>query len=383
MPPPFASHNTRIYVAANLGANRVGEHFHGLATALADAGYDVLVLTNCRPHEIPPRERTPYAIQSWPSLRPVHLRDAIFLACLLWKQPPRLLIANFAAVNLMLTMGWLFRVPCRVCWYHTMQEQLIRDSPLPPWRQTWLRWRKSQVYKRATQIVANSAATQGDLCRWFHIAPKRVTVFPLALRLDSHAFPVPKTTGTRREEIFCAGRLDASKGQDLLLAAFATLPKSLRNGYHLALAGSGPLEMPLRQQAVELGIVDRCLFLGRLAPEEVRRRMYAAAVVVVPSRQEAFGLVNIEALSTGTPVIAAKIGGIPEIIQDGHNGFLFEPGNAHHLMTKLELFLTAPQEQQSRWSQQAQTSAIRFDFDQVIDQQVNFFTALLQPIVDR
>jgi D-inositol-3-phosphate glycosyltransferase len=114
------------------------------------------------------------------------------------------------------------------------------------------------------------------------------------------------------------------KGLDLLLEALALL--SDRHGYQL-LAVGGNLEgdpelSRLHALATRLGVADRVSFLGAQPQQRLSLYYSAADVCVVPSHYESFGLVAMEALACGTPVIASRVGGLPTVIRDGENGLL-------------------------------------------------------------
>jgi glycosyltransferase involved in cell wall biosynthesis len=98
----------------------------------------------------------------------------------------------------------------------------------------------------------------------------------------------------------------------------------------LQIAGRGPLEPALRALAKELEIEDAVHFLGYVAP--VQKAIADAAVVVVPSMGEGFGMVALEAMERARPVIAAEIGGLGELVQDGVTGLLVPPGEADPLV---------------------------------------------------
>jgi glycosyltransferase involved in cell wall biosynthesis len=142
----------------------------------------------------------------------------------------------------------------------------------------------------------------------------------------------------REDLLVCPGRFSPSKGQDVLISALALLPPSAAQT-RVEFLGSGPTLEGLRQQARQAGVADRCLFTGSVAHDEVLRRMSRARATIVPSRDEAFGLVNIESLSVGTPVIASNVGGIPEIIRDGVEGFLVPSGDSKVLAEKIARLL--------------------------------------------
>jgi glycosyltransferase involved in cell wall biosynthesis len=83
-----------------------------------------------------------------------------------------------------------------------------------------------------------------------------------------------------------------------------------------------------------------CSFAGQVEHAEVLKKMSTAVATVVPSRQEAFGLVNIESMAVGTPVVASAVGGIPEIIRDGLDGFLVPPESPEALANRLKMILS-------------------------------------------
>lgn len=116
-------------------------------------------------------------------------------------------------------------------------------------------------------------------------------------------------------------RLYSEKGVDVLLKAFALVQKAAPN-MHLLIVGDGVQKDYLQKQAAELGIADSCTWMGRLPRNEAMGCLNLMDVVVVPSRFEGFGLTAIEAMACGKPVVASRVDGLAEIIQDGVNGFL-------------------------------------------------------------
>src|SRR5207302_7464498 len=95
----------------------------------------------------------------------------------------------------------------------------------------------------------------------------------------------------------------------------------------------GPLEPALRALTKELGVEDAVHFLGYVAP--VQRAIEQAAAVVVPSMGEGFGMVALEAMERARPVIAAEIGGLGELVEDGVTGYLVPAGEAEPLAAAL------------------------------------------------
>jgi glycosyltransferase involved in cell wall biosynthesis len=132
----------------------------------------------------------------------------------------------------------------------------------------------------------------------------------------------------REPRLLCVGRLIPIKGHIVLLRAFAAARRAVPS-LRLDVAGRGPLEPALRALAKELGVQEAVRFLGYVAP--IQRAIEDAAMVVVPSMGEGFGMVALEAMERARPVIAAEIGGLGELVEDGVTGLLVPPGEAEPL----------------------------------------------------
>jgi glycosyltransferase involved in cell wall biosynthesis len=144
--------------------------------------------------------------------------------------------------------------------------------------------------------------------------------------IDPNGEPKPYVDGERR--LLCVGRLIPIKGHIVLLRAFAAAKVELPD-LQLDIAGGGPLEPALKALVRELGITDSVTFLGHVSP--IQAAIERAAVVVVPSMGEGFGMVALEAMERARPVIAAAIGGLGELVRDGETGLLVTPGEAEPL----------------------------------------------------
>jgi glycosyltransferase involved in cell wall biosynthesis len=144
--------------------------------------------------------------------------------------------------------------------------------------------------------------------------------------------------GDESEDYFVYyGRVTAVKGVRTLLQAMLNVPRS-----HLFIAGTGDLEAEL-QAFVRENSLENVSFLGHLHPDELFPLVRKAAFSIVPSEwYENYSMSVIESLARGTPVIGARIGGIPEQVIDGWNGLLFESGNVGQLSEKINFMLSHP-----------------------------------------
>jgi glycosyltransferase involved in cell wall biosynthesis len=150
----------------------------------------------------------------------------------------------------------------------------------------------------------------------------------------------PPPAAERPPRLLCVGRLIPIKGHVVLLRAFAAARREVPE-LALDVAGRGPLEPALRALARELGVTDAVRFLGYVAP--IQRAIERAAIVVVPSLGEGFGMAALEAMERARPVIAAAIGGLGELVRHGETGLLVEPGEAEPLRAAIVELASSPE----------------------------------------
>lgn len=141
-------------------------------------------------------------------------------------------------------------------------------------------------------------------------------------------------------KIACVKWLKKIYGQDTLLRAIAIL-KRRRKGisFKIFLTGDGPDEMYYRQLSQELGLSGDVEFTGRLTSEQAIQLQKNADIAIYPSLSESFGVSILESICYGNITLGARVGGIPEIIEDKENGLLFEPNNPEELADKIDFIL--------------------------------------------
>lgn len=139
--------------------------------------------------------------------------------------------------------------------------------------------------------------------------------------------------------IIQVGMLRNEKGHDTVLAALGQIKKT---GYkfRFLIIGDGELRNHLQQQVSKYGLNDDVFFSGAIFP--VSPVYKKASLMLMPSRKEAFGMAQVEALSFGIPVIASRVGGIPETIQNGKTGVLVEADNVSEWVNAIQSFFLAP-----------------------------------------
>jgi glycosyltransferase involved in cell wall biosynthesis len=185
----------------------------------------------------------------------------------------------------------------------------------------------SILVNKSDRVTAISTHTAGELSGM--------------IRQPVHIIPFSSATGSRagktsdRREIIFVGRLVSRKGVRYLLEAFQRVHRSIP--HRLVIIGGGPLRAELEAAAVELGIAGRVKFTGLVSDDELNRYYRSCSFLVLPAvydekgDTEGLGVVLLEAMSCGKPVIASGVGGITDIVADGENGLLVPPADAEAL----------------------------------------------------
>ncbi len=160
---------------------------------------------------------------------------------------------------------------------------------------------------------------QGVAAPWFRGVPERTAVLADAVTVDRRTAPRTPAVGPY---VLAAGRMVHKKGFDLLLRAWAALGPGLP---HLWLGGDGEERAALERLAGELGLGDRVRWLGPVSHPEFLGLLERAVLCVVPSREEPFGIMVLEAQALGVPVLATAVSNLPELIRSGETGWLADP----------------------------------------------------------
>jgi len=194
-----------------------------------------------------------------------------------------------------------------------------------------------EAYNRCNRLVIVSESMKKGLLELDPHLKNKMKVIPNMV--DGNFFSLPVNPRPRHPFVFItAGRLIHVKGYDILIRALA---KIIQNGHQdiiLKILGRGEENTRLEKLATNLGIRKNVIFTGRLSRVKVRDEFHNAHCFVLSSRYEAFGVVLIEAMATGLPVIATRSGGPSEIVKPGC-GYLADPGSEDELVrAMLEMF---------------------------------------------
>lgn len=258
----------------------------------------------------------------------------------------------------------------------TMHGELTMDS-----QQTYQRNEKARAMMRQTLQSADFlTGCSGQTVREaeeFLSEPfgARSRVIYSGIRLADFQNPQKPAKAHPRPYILGIGRHVEQKGFDVLLRAYALLKNQTAGEIpDLILAGDGPLKPQLEALSEQLGLKDRVGFPGRAARPEAVALFQGCEFFVLPSRHEPMGIVNLEAMAAGKAVIASRVGGVPELVQNEENGLLVAPDDAQSLAHALaRLVDDAPL--RKKLGECGAVRVQRFDWDAIAAQYLESYTA--------
>lgn len=172
--------------------------------------------------------------------------------------------------------------------------------------------------------------------------------------------------------ILACGRFVPIKGFDVLLEAFARIPDKPR----LVIVGDGPERNRLIRLATDLAISDLVDFRGICPPEEIASLMRHSALFVLPSRHEGLSIAALEAMASGRPVVATRVGGMPQIVHSGYNGLLVEPEDPVGLATAITQMLSAS-ELLGAFGKRSQKLALGYRIESVTTHYLSIYNQLV------
>lgn len=181
------------------------------------------------------------------------------------------------------------------------------------------------ILQRANVVIALSSRWRDFYVDECEVSPSHVTVLPNPVRWSPE---VPNRAGRREVQFLFLGRMCETKGTYDLVNAFAALPESVRSRAQLVLAGDGDLDA-ITRLAAPLG--ERVRVLSWIDSAERERLLAQSDVFVLPSYNEGVPMSLLESMAAGLPAIVTPVGGIPDVLRHGVEGFMVEPNRVADL----------------------------------------------------
>lgn len=300
--------------------------------------------------------------------------------------------------------GWVgtrLRDEWNLPWFHTFHtlarvknERAAEGAVVEPEHRIAV---EQAIVRNCDRLIASSTQEADDLVRLYGAARNRLSV--VAPGVDLQVFS-ERPTGTLRKRlalgdakvVVFAGRLERLKGAETVIRAVAILARDAAQAERPVLLvigddshngasesrSSGGERARLEALAASLGIASQVRFIGPVEQPALAGYLSLAAVCVVPSYSESFGLVALEAAATGTPVVAARVGGLPTIVKDGLTGFTLVSHDPAQYAERIGRLL-ADEELRRCFSRRSRLVATQFTWKETVDRLVAEYGVLRLP----
>jgi glycosyltransferase involved in cell wall biosynthesis len=231
---------------------------------------------------------------------------------------------------------------------------------------------QAAVARRLERVITSSETSAARIARDFRIPESRIC--NVWNGLDTELFRPDPTVQRSESELLCVGRAgDPTKGVRPLLEALVHLPEPVT----LTLVDDAGPDNPARSWARRLGCAERVTFTGRVSNEELVHLYNRAALVVVPSRFEGFGLPAVEAMSCGTPVVATHAGALSEVVELGGGGVLVPLDDLDALAKAIDGLLSQPERRRELGGRARERVVARFSWPRIAAATVEVYREVL------
>jgi L-malate glycosyltransferase len=232
---------------------------------------------------------------------------------------------------------------------------------------------------RSDGITAVSDYLKGETVERFDVPAESIEVIPNFVEpqlYDRAAYPCRRSAFLAPDEklVMHVSNFRPVKRIRDVVGIFARLDQQVRS--RLVLVGDGPERPDAVDEAERLGVADRVVFLGK--QDSVAELMACADLLLLPSSSESFGLVALEAMASGVPVVATRAGGLPEVVEEGVTGHLGEVGDVHAMAAAAASILSNP----AKWAEMSraarQVATERFAADVIVPHYEAYYQRVLE-----
>jgi D-inositol-3-phosphate glycosyltransferase len=250
---------------------------------------------------------------------------------------------------------------------------------------------EKQVLRRADRVVVATLAELTQLRFLYKANQSKLVIIPPGVDV-SHFYPIPADeaklyVGLKPEDrmVLFVGRIEPLKGVDTLIQAMSCVQLQQERPVHLAIIGGDPAASPqemsaemarLQKLCDDLAVGQTVVFLGKRDQDKLPYYYSAAELLVMPSHYESFGMVALEAMACGTPVIASEVGGLAYLVRDGETGFTIPDQEPEALCEKIS-WLLRDHNLHATMSQRALEYAQDYAWDKIAKQIVDVYKNLL------
>lgn len=224
--------------------------------------------------------------------------------------------------------------------------------------------RRYTIKNSAAYIASSSSARENQI--FYGALSEKIFISFLTINIKEFMQPIQKRN---ENQIIYVGGLIKRKGVDLLIEALANIEEN----FYLVIVGDGPERRNLENQCIKCGLSDKVCFKGYLHKEQLLDMYRQSSIFILPTREDCFALVILEAMCSGLPIISSKFAdGSRDLIDDKKGGFIIDPYDQKQFSSCIKMLLTNP-DMRKKLGEYSQLKAYQFQFSEVSK---NFIHAL-------
>lgn len=247
---------------------------------------------------------------------------------------------------------------------HVMPENVLDFTLLPERaKQQFIRW----GWRDADRVISKASAVTTPTRRAADFLERNTRqrgVLPVSCGLRASVYTADLTPRSQNRIVF-VGRVTLEKEIDVILRALARLDPELDATF--TIVGDGDQRKNLEKLTQELGLADRVTFTGRVSDEQLRQHLTEASVFAMASIAELQSIATMEAMASGLPIVAANAMALPHLVQDGKNGYLFQPSNDRELADRLTAIFRLSDDEYLAMQQESLRAVQAHDLDRTLD----------------
>jgi glycosyltransferase involved in cell wall biosynthesis len=304
-------------------------------------------------------------------------------------------VLNHQGFDLIHTHDWLavfaaqalkhqFRLPL-IATIHATERGRARGGSLHSDLQRSIHGAEWWLVYEVWRVIAVSQHMASEVQAFFHTPPEKIDVIPNGVKpyQDSRWTPAElaacrsRYAAMDKQIVFAVGRLVHEKGFHLLVEAVSQILSEFPDT-QFVIAGRGPEATNLAQQAERLGVTDHVHFPGFISDEERDLLYHVAACAVFPSLYEPFGIVALEAMAAGCPVVVAEVGGLREVVRHGKTGVTVYSDDVRSLAWGVLHTLRNPEMAAARAEEARQVVRREFNWDTVAAKTIAVYQRVLE-----
>ena len=253
---------------------------------------------------------------------------------------------------------------------------MINKTTISPYLKELFR-AEGKTFRNCRNLVTHTKAHRDNICNEYKIETEKFSLIPLSVRIPDES-ELRHSRGENKNLVLFVGRFEERKGIDILLDLIPGVLKRIPNTIFRVVGPDPNKYYQSKFKKEHPDFINSVFFLGEKRDVDLENEYKNCDVFIAPSRYESFGLIYAEAMSFSKPVIGTNIGGIPEVVDHGKNGFLCENENRHDFSNKLITLLQNKELRYQMGRHGREKAKNSFDFQNLVTRTEDYYKYIIK-----